>query len=716
MKPTTLLLIASIGLFSCKNEAPPADDSGETTAEAVEPNTDGEASGETTATAEPSGTEPTSAAGDDSEAAAGSSVAAENAAIPTSTATPSTAQARAPRTNGTIPFEALALVPDDAALIAAFDLDSAVQHYSTIAGVDPEEQRALFARQLDPFLTGADVPEALRGNIRIQHLRTAAVAVWEDESGVLITDAAVLANAPADGEQFVVEGVTVARRGELLLVGEGARYDAMVSGEGFKGFDLATSWPEGAASIPEGASFVVVAPSFAELDDVPAELASVRRVVFGAGLGTESVLAFDSDIDAQLRGYLGRAQTEAANGLSQVRMLAPPFAQAWVGYVELVLNSLWAQVRLESEGTLTRIGIAAPRCGVVGSIHLAVLLGAAVSAGATELDGPLTPFEPVEQRIAEGCAAMPGPPPNLPRHFAAMAGTAIDGDRVVAMMDVGAFLRGSLPTLFQLLPYSLHHEDLNSVMGATPLGLAGLQDPRGHLGGYIVEPEGSPEQAVLVLPEGTFGYLPIPSPPGFGHEVIEGIGSVYSLPGSESLIRQELDPSSPWGRLMAAIPADSVFSIATTGDLFRQMIAELPETPAIGREARLAAISVGSDLSIGAYFFVAQNAEAVATATEREIGEAWDASMEEASEDERAMGDLLFGQFRESVEVAAIGNDVVSVRFELPGGQSGGAIGLGSAIMIPAIVGYLDAAKADPFAPGLNGIEPPKPDDPNAKP
>ena len=708
MKSATLFLLASLSLFACKGEPAQSEQS------LAAPVTEAPAA-ETTAEGT---TEPTA---DDGSAVA---EAPQGIATPPAAANSAAAIAVAPtalgataiRTDGVLPVDFLALIPDDAAVLGAFDLDAAVRHYSAIAGVDPAEQRAEWARQLAPLLAGEEVPEVLRGNVRLENIRTLAFAVWDDESGVIITDSAALANGPADGEQIVVEDATIARRGERLLIGSGSRFEAMLSDEGFKGFDLSTAWPEGAASVPDGASFIVAVPAFSTLDDVPEELATVRQIVFATGLGTESVLVFDSNIDSELRGYLGRAQREAATALSQLRMLAPPFLQAWVGYVELVVNSLWAQVQLETEGSVTRIGIAAPQCGAIGSIHLAALLAGAVAVGAVELDGPLTPFEPVEQRIADTCAPMPGPAPNLPRHFAAMAGNAIDGDRLVAMMDLGAILRTNLPTLFQLLPYSLHHEDLNEVMGATPLGLAGLGDANGHLGGYVVDPDGEPEEAVLVLPEGTFGYLPIPTPSGFNHELIEGVGSIYSLPGSEALIRQELDADSPWGRLMGALPADSVVAVAATGDLFRDLLTELPEIPAIGRETRLAALSIGSDLSFGAYFFVAENSAAIAEATESEIVEGWTASMEGATEDERMMGDLFFGQFRKSIVVEAVGADIVAVRFELPGGHSGGVLGLGSAVMIPAMISYIDAAEGAPFGVGIAGIEPPKLGDPTDKP
>jgi hypothetical protein len=590
-----------------------------------------------------------------------------------------------------------------------------VAHYAASTGVEADEQRVLFGRQLAPLFAGDGVPEALRGNIRLENARSMAMAAWEDDSIVVVTDPAVLANAPAEGENLVIAETTVAVRGGRLLMGTGPHFATMLEGNVTR-FDFAGSWPAGVAQIPEGATIVLSLPTFSSLEEAPDQLNSVRQALFATGMGTESVLVFDSDIDADLRGYLGRAQHEASAGLQQMKILAPPFAQAWVEYLELVTNSLWSQVSLETEGTVTVLGIDAPQCGSIGSFHLAALLAGVISAGALEIDGPLTPFEPVEQRLQSGCTPIPGPRPNLPREFAAMAGDAIDGDRIVAMIDLGAMLRANLPTLFQLLPYSLHPDDVIELMGPTPFGLNGLDDASGFLGGYLVDPMGEPEQAVFVLPAGTQGYLPIPTPPGFTQSVVEDVGNVFTMAGSEELLTQRLDSESPWGRLVHSLPSSTVLAIAVTQPLLQKIAAWMPEAPSLVRDVQVAAIAIDADLNIAAHFYVGTDAQSLEETTRREIAEFMEMALEETTDNKRALAELMFGQIRDSVIVGSEMEDIVHISFSPRGGQVGGIFGLSSVVIVPAMMGYLSASEPlfevyqDPrMEHSQPGEEPPEP-------
>lgn len=685
MNRFSLLLFACFSLAACKSgDVASTQPSTSEASESEQTATEAQGDGEDGSVANEAGAE--------NEAGAPAAELAEPVvAAPAGPGSVATTDGTAIRTNGELPLDYLRALPAGAAMYVALDVDALVAHYAASTGVESDEQRILLGRQLGPLFAGESVPEALRGNVLLHNAQSIAMAAWEDDSIMVVTEPAVLANAPAEGENLVIAETTIAVRGGRLFMGTGPQFTSALEGPR-TGFDLAGSWPAGVARIPEGASVVLALPSFSTLEDAPAELNSVRQALFATGMGTESVLVFDSDIDAELRGYLGRAQHEASAGLQQMKMLAPPFAQAWVGYVELVANSLWAQVTLETEGTMTVLGLAAPQCGSIGSFHIAALLAGAISAGAMELEGPLTPFESVEQRVQDGCAAVPGPRPNLPRDFAGMAGAAVDGNRVVAMMDLGAILRTNLPTLFQLLPYSLHPDDLTEVMGPTPLGLNGLDDGHGVLGAYVVDPADQPEQAVFVLPAGTDGYIPIPTPTGFTQSVVEDVGNVFAMEGSEELIGQRLDVESPWGRLVHSLPSSTVLSVAVTQSLLQEIASEVSDTPSLVRDAQVAAIAVDADLNFAAHFYVGTNAQVLEETTRAEIAEYMEQALADSTDEERALAELMFGQIRDSIQVGSEMDDIVHISLNPRGGPSGGLFGLGSAFMLPALSAYLSAS------------------------
>lgn len=689
MKRFTLLVTGCLVLAACKSNDAPAD-----SPPAPEPT-----SSEAPETGESEGAAEAGEAGENStnEGAeaepAATNVDEPQAEAPSPSAALADTDGAAIRTDGELPLSYLGSLPAGAAMYAAVDADALIGHYAATRGIEADEQRVLFGRQLGPLFASDDVPEELRGNIRLENARAIAMAAWEDDSIAVVTDPDVLSNAPAEGELLVIAETTVSVRGGRLFIGTGPQFAAMLEGEAPR-FNLEASWSEGVAQLPTGASVVLALPTFSTLEEIPAALNSVRRVLFATGMGTESALVFDSDIDADLRGYLGRAQQEATAGLEQMRMMAPPFAQAWVGYIDLVVKSLWSQVSLETEGTMTVLGIDAPRCGSIGSLHLAALLAGVISAGATELQGPLVPFEPVEQRLQDGCAPVPGPRPNLPRSFAGMPGDGIDGDRVVAMMDLGALMRENLPTLFQLLPYSLHPDDVIEALGATPLGLNGLDDANGVLGGYVLNPMGQPEEAVVILPAGTAGYLPIPTPPGFTQSVVDDVGNVFAMEGSEELVEQRLDTESPWGRLVHSLPAGTVLSLAATQPMLAELASDLPQLPSLLRDAQVIAIAVDADLNLTAHFYVGTNAQVLEETTRQEIAESLEEALGETSDEGRAIAEMMFGQIRDSILVGSEMDDIVHISISPEGGQLGGMLGITSAIMVPAMISYREKAEA----------------------
>ncbi len=150
-----------------------------------------------------------------------------------------------------------------------------------------------------------------------------------------------------------------------LIIGDGPVFEALLAGTPQEVFSPQAAWPEGWGQLPANSSYALMITSFDKHDTPPeVELMGLSQALLGGGFGTETVLAMDLEDDTYVTNTLGGAQFTIAQGIAQVRPMAPPFAQGWVSYAELLTNAMWGQISIERAGTVTSVTVAAPTCGV----------------------------------------------------------------------------------------------------------------------------------------------------------------------------------------------------------------------------------------------------------------------------------------------------------------------------------------------------------------
>lgn len=627
---------------------------------------------------------PTAAAAEGAEHQAGEAEAPSDApADPVAAVAAAAANVVAPgapaatAVTGALPIQQASVLPAGAQAYLLVDVDAFFEQAAAISpGVaDADAMRAAIAEHIGRMANSPEVPEVLRGRIHPERAHAFVGAVWDgqddgEDSFIFLTDPEVLDRAPADGgpTETIDDDVQVAVRGGQLVVGEGPVFEAFLAGNAGPGFDGATDWPAGWAKLPEGAAVAAYVPEQPEGTDLPDEWTEMglRRVLAAGGPSGRSVVAIDVEDDTKVRHFLGSAQRAVDSQLEQLRPMAPPFLQGWLSYIELVNRALWAQVSLDREGTITTLSVAAPRCGAGGGAIYALAALAWIGANEGEELQPVA-FQPVEQRIADDCAPIPGPAPNLPRRFAGMAGTDISGEQVLVLADIGGLLRANLTTFFHLLPFALHPDDVTEAMGPTPLGMAGLADPNGLLAVYANI--GNPPSGAGVLPAGARGFLPIPVPPELVSEVVEDVGWVIAMPGMGAAPMRALDDTAPWARLEAALPEDAVLGVFGTRGTLDDLLSELPDDSRLVAESKLLAVSLTADLNIAFAFFVGADAPAVATATDADIERYLAEAAAEMDDAEAEALQALFAPVRDALVVEAVGADVVRIRLGRTGVQ-----------------------------------------------
>lgn len=580
---------------------------------------------------------------------------------------------------GQLPYARAAALPADAQAYAMVDLESILSEAVALApgAEDTDDVRTQLGEQVAQLLALDGVPPELRGRVHPERARTLVAAAFDgddkagdEDSWVVVTDVAVLSDPPSEGGPpvAITEGLQACVRGGELLLGNGPVYSALADGTRGGGFDLRAAWPEGAAASPGDASYLVFVPQQAPDADLPeawTEMGLRRMLVSGSPSG-RNVVALDVDDDTAVRHFLGSAQAAVSERLTRVRPMTPPAGQGWLSYLELVDRALWSQISLAREGTTTTVAIAAPRCGRGGAAVYAI--AALGWFGATEGQVEPIPFRPVEQRIAEDCAVVPGPPPTLPARFAGMPGPDTAGEKLLVLADVGALLRANLPTLFHLLPFALHPDDVVEALGPTPLGLNGLADPAGVLAVYAEI--GSAPAGAAVLPSGARGFLPIPVPPGMVDELIDGTGWVLATPGMGAAPSRAPEPGSPWVRLEAALPDDAVLAVFGTRDALADLLREVPVEVSVIERSQLFAATLTAELGFSLAFFVGDGARAAADSVQADIDEAIERATQDMGQEESEAFATFIRPVRRAISVAAVGDDVVRVDIGRSGGQS----------------------------------------------
>ena len=614
--------------------------------------------------------------------------------------------------------ELTGMIPANPDVLVGFDIQAVMELAQRLSPqASPEAIHELFRTTLTE--AEDDSLRAFMERINVAELNDLVVASYEGEPLVFM-QAAALTDAPEEGAEPVmfdddgdVYGVV---RGEVLIFGDRTALDLL----GGDVFDASSAWPESQGLLDADA---VVGAHFFDgeavgelLSRVDVETADVQRVAFTIGLsGGFSVIA-DMEDDTWLRSALGQAQTAVGGSLGQLRPMAPPIAQGWLNYLELMERAAWSQVSLSRSGTTTAFRIAPPSCGTpVGSL----LLAAGFTAAATNAPGadPTATYTAIDQRVAEGCAVIEGPDASLPRARLGMA----EGEGVLAMLDLGAVLRQGLPTFFGLLPFAMHPEDVATAFGDTPMGMASWDDANGDITVWF--PSGGGGEFTTVLPDGLNGMLPIPPGAGLFNGMVDGIGYVVGTPGADAVAARSADGEGNLALVFDAVPEDAMLAVMIPSEMLpSEATDDVSEYFDISK-VQTAAVFAGGDAGIGMVLLPTGDAETLATELEVALRSGLEEQAAEAAEAGAPVADYaeqMLEQFEFRAEggvvVAQFSSEALASAQAMQGAMTGTIVlGAAAAMAIPAFIEYTSAARAadeavnsmnDPAMPPIEEVAP----------
>lgn len=610
------------------------------------------------------------------------------------------------------------MIPANPDFLVGFDIQAVMELAQRLSPqASPEAIHELFRTTL----TEAE-DDSLRGfmeRINVAELNDLVVASYEGEPLVFM-QAAALTDAPEEDAEPVmfdddgdVYGVV---RGEVLVFGDRTALDLL----GGDVFDAASAWPESQGLLDADA---VVGAHFFDgeavgelLSRVDVETADVQRVAFTIGLSGGFSVVADMEDDAWLRSALGQAQTAVGGSLGQLRPMAPPIAQGWLNYLELMERAAWSQVSLSRTGTTTAFRIAPPSCGTpVGSL----LLAAGFTAAATNAPGvdPTATYTAIDQRVAEGCAVIEGPDASLPRARLGMA----EGEGVLAMLDLGAVLRQGLPTFFGLLPFAMHPEDVATAFGDTPMGMASWDDANGDITVWF--PSGGGGEFTTVLPDGLNGMLPIPPGAGLFNGMVDGVGYVVGSPGADAVAARSADGGGNLALVFDAVPEDAMLAVMIPSEMLPSEATDDVSEHFDISKVQTAAVFAGGDAGIGMVLLPTGDAEALATELEVALRSGLEEQAAEAAEAGAPVADYaeqILEQFEFRAEggvvVAQFSSEALASAQAMQGAMTGTIVlGAAAAMAIPAFIEYTSAMQAadeavnsmdDPAMPPIEEVAP----------
>lgn len=596
---------------------------------------------------------------------------------------------------------------DVAALWAVYD---AV--YGEFASfLEPADMDELFVQ----FLMESDIPEAAARAIRVTELRDLVIAVWlAEESILMVTNVEAVPGAPADGgaaETFVEHPVQIARRGDHVIMGFGAGFtNALADGPRFS----PSEWPAGWDALPENPAFMVFVPTLGDDPaamlrqlDLPEDLAFTRAA---AGVRTDGAMGLALDIaDATtIEQGLGAMALGTQQLVESLRGMAPPAYAGWVEYVELARRALLSQLTYERAGTVSTLTVPAAQCGV--QFALPLLVGAAYF-GIEEGPGGSTANAPAWQNFdvatADGCGALAGPAPGIPRSLARLAPPDPNVGGLMVFWDLGGTLRGMLPTMGNLLPVALDHGEIRQALGEAPLGLAGLDDAEGSGALYFqVEQPGREGAGLLVAHRGLQGMLPAPE--NANASVRDGLGFVVVSEELAARVDAPFDATAAWPRTIAALPDDTVFAIGVDAGVAGQgEPVPIPSVQAVVDATLVAAMGITADYGVTARIFVDGDAAALATGIEPGLREFAATMIQSVPESEREMVEPLVDLYLDMFEFGHEGADIVTIEISLPTDnpllRQSFMTGIGAAVAIPAFLQYQERSSMAAFDEEFGG-------------
>lgn len=544
------------------------------------------------------------AAGCKSSAPAEETPAAARAALVDPTARPVVA---AP-IRGERPDAWIKSLPDRPAIVLAVDLRSlmatVVDGPWNLLGLSQDQYAGAVAKWVGKFDNRPDLVNAVK-QLRWGSASTVVLAAWGaneagSESTLLLTEPDALDLPLRDGgppANLTNTRFRAARRGAQLLIGDGPAFDAALGGHAT--FNPEARWPEGWAKLPAKAFATLwLDPSVPS----PKGIATLQQghQLIAAGLSSDgSAVVLHSAqqpwlAPATARGFeLGRSLIESQ------RVDASPSTKPLWDYADLLHRAVWSRVALSSETGVEQLKLLPPACGnAANNLTVAAIVATLIQRSAL---GPLpaTGFVAPTVKLQETCGAIAGPAPHLPRSLVSLAGPNVQGGALLALADNAALLRAHLPSLFGLLPITLHQDELTSALGGRPFGLNGWADAEGSGALFI---EQATNASVAVLHPGA-AELPWVKSLTAGLDSVTDAHRGWVVGRGEPPLNTRLaappQPQSSWSRGATLPPDDALFSILLNRTYLAALVsyAARPDLQQALAQAEVVAFSLRADLS-----------------------------------------------------------------------------------------------------------------------
>lgn len=591
-----------------------------------------------------------------------------------------------------LPTGALDVLPGDADLYVLLDIGSIRRlAQRLVPGLTDDVLRSA----LREAISAADIPPDVASRLDLLAIDGIAVGAWFDApGGVLVVDRAAVRDLPGDDEPAQALGggipVMVDAVGDYAVLGLGPPFVA-ATGDEEGGPSPREAWTAGWDSVPEGSVIAMVAPDVTALpaemrDGMPPGL-DVQAIAWGYRLDGAFGATIRTPDDSMIRAALGSVQQEMFSAIDEVTAEVPPQAGNLGAYLALQARALWSQVDLSREGDVTRIQIGAATCGSINLTSLA-LTGAVASMFEARAFDPNATWTQYDQPVADGCAVIDGPEPNLPVELARLAPADTAQGQFLTLIDMGALLRHQLPTGFGVMPFALRPEDVVEALGPRPLGLDGLADPGARLG-LMVEGNGSNERIVAVVPDGMLAIAPSP-PPSMSRQAVPGFGTAIGTPDMIARASAQAPSAGPWADMAGALSDDAVFAFIMSSGGTEGAGIQGPLGGAFNdilSRARLFSITLDADMQLALYATYDGNAVAALESARSRAEEGLREELRGMPEDQRRMASASIGALFEAIHIERANDTTARVTLDVPG--------MSSAAMTPFVLlgafGYFGA-------------------------
>jgi len=499
-------------------------------------------------------------------------------------------------------------LPERPAIVLALDLRSLmatiIEGPWNLLGLSQEQYAGAVAKWVGKFDSRPDLANAVK-QLRWEAASTVVLAAWGAEKGgaestLLLTDPAALDLPLREGgppASLTNTRFRAALRGGQLLVGDGPAFDQALAVHA--GFNPEARWPEGWAKLPTKAFATLwLDPSVPS----PKSLTELQKghQLIAAGLSSDgSAVVLHSAQQPWLAPATSRGFEMGRSLLASQRVDASATSKPLWDYADLLHRAIWSRVALSADGGVEQLRLLPPACGnAANNLTIAAIVATLIQRSGL---GPLPsgPFVPPTVRLQEDCSGIAGPAPHLPRSLVSLASAETKGGALFLLADNGALLRAHLPSLFGLLPFTLHADELTHALGANPFGLHGWADSEGS-GAFFIEQ--ATNASVAVLHPGA-AELPWVKALTAGLDTAtdkrRGWIAARGEPSIAARLAAPPSPASSWSRGATLPPADALLALMINRTYLAAIVsyAARPDLQQALARAEVVAFSLRADLS-----------------------------------------------------------------------------------------------------------------------